>query len=168
MVGFQAVNKMGVPNIAMIFGPTLMSNENVSIHLFLWPQKARKCLTSNALVLHFYACNWLKNLASLSQPISSKSTINHDLFTCVLSPFAGWRPAASIRFEIWLACCIVWVIIFDHFVFVVFLFQPYFHCCHIFQTGRMDDASINQEFSIVGDMINYYQWLFSVSLQNVM
>lgn len=32
----------------------------------------------------------------------------------------------------------------------------------------MDDASINQEFSIVGDMINYYQWLFSVSLQNVM
>ena len=63
MVGFQAVNKMGVPNIAMIFGPTLMSNENVSIHLFLWPQKARKCLTSNALVLHFYACNWLKNVA---------------------------------------------------------------------------------------------------------
>ena len=27
----------------------------------------------------------------------------------------------------------------------------------------MDDASINQEFSIVGDMINYYQWLFDVS-----
>ena len=27
----------------------------------------------------------------------------------------------------------------------------------------MDDASINQEFSIVGDMITYYQWLFDVS-----
>lgn len=28
----------------------------------------------------------------------------------------------------------------------------------------MDDASINQEFSIVGDMIIYYQWLFDVSI----
>lgn len=27
----------------------------------------------------------------------------------------------------------------------------------------MDDASINQEFSIIGDMIKYYQWLFDVS-----
>ena len=156
---------MGVPNIAMIFGPTLMSNENVSIHFFLWAQKARNCLTSNALVLHFHACNWLKNLAPFSQPVSSKSTINHDLFTCVLSRFAGWRRAASTRFEVWLACCIVWVVFSYYFGFVVFLFQPYFYCCYIFQTGRMDDASINQEFSIVGDMINYYQWLFSVSLQ---
>ena len=39
------MNKMGVPNIAMIFGPTLMSNENVSIHFFLWAEKARNCLT---------------------------------------------------------------------------------------------------------------------------
>lgn len=70
------MNKMGVPNIAMIFGPTLMSNEIVSIHFFLWAQKARNCLTSNALVLNFYACNWSKNLAPFSQPISSKSTIN--------------------------------------------------------------------------------------------
>lgn len=154
---------MGVPNIAMIFGPTLMSNENVSIHFFLWAQKARNCLTSNG-----WFCIWLKNLAPFSQPISSKSTINHDLFTCVLSRFAGWRRAASTRFEFWLACCIVWVVFSDYFVFVVFLFQSYFYCCHIFQTGRMDDASINQEFSIVGDMINYYQWLFSVSLQNFM
>lgn len=30
------------------------------------------------------------------------------------------------------------------------------------KTGAMDDASINQEFSIVGDMISYYQWLFDV------
>ncbi|XP_015763535.1 PREDICTED: arf-GAP with Rho-GAP domain, ANK repeat and PH domain-containing protein 1-like [Acropora digitifera] len=30
------------------------------------------------------------------------------------------------------------------------------------KTGTMDDASINQEFSIVGDMISYYQWLFDV------
>lgn len=29
----------------------------------------------------------------------------------------------------------------------------------------MDDASINQEFSIVGDMITYYQWLFDVSVE---
>lgn len=29
----------------------------------------------------------------------------------------------------------------------------------------MDDASINQEFSIVGDMISYYQWLFDVSVE---
>ena len=33
MVELVAVNKMGVPNIAMIFGPTLMSNENVSTGL---------------------------------------------------------------------------------------------------------------------------------------
>ena len=133
MVGFQAVNKMGVPNIAMIFGPTLMSNENVSIHFFLWAQKARNCLTSNALVLHFHACNWLKNLAPFSQPVSSKSTINHDLFTCVLSRFACWRPAASTRFEIWLACCIVWVVFSDYFVFVVFLCQPYFFVAIFFR-----------------------------------
>ena len=30
VVELVTVNKMGVPNIAMIFGPTLMSNENVS------------------------------------------------------------------------------------------------------------------------------------------
>jgi len=35
-------------------------------------------------------------------------------------------------------------------------------------TGRMDDASINQEFSIVGDMINYYQWLFDVGEEEVL
>jgi len=33
VVQLVAVNKMGVPNIAMIFGPTLMSNENVSTGL---------------------------------------------------------------------------------------------------------------------------------------
>lgn len=33
VVELVAVNKMGVPNIAMIFGPTLMSNENVSTGL---------------------------------------------------------------------------------------------------------------------------------------
>lgn len=31
MTELVSVNKMGVPNIAMIFGPTLMSNESVSI-----------------------------------------------------------------------------------------------------------------------------------------
>ncbi|KAJ7371856.1 ArfGAP with RhoGAP domain, ankyrin repeat and PH domain [Desmophyllum pertusum] len=31
----------------------------------------------------------------------------------------------------------------------------------------MDDASINQEFSIVGDMIKYYQWLFDVDDEEV-
>ena len=73
-----------------------------------------------------------KNLAPFSQPISSKSTINHDLITCVLSRFAGWRRAASTRFEVWLACCIVWVVFSDYFMFVVFLFSivflllPYF------------------------------------------
>ena len=35
VVELVAVNKMGVPNIAMIFGPTLMSNENVSTDLLL-------------------------------------------------------------------------------------------------------------------------------------
>ncbi|XP_022800725.1 arf-GAP with Rho-GAP domain, ANK repeat and PH domain-containing protein 1-like [Stylophora pistillata] len=34
-------------------------------------------------------------------------------------------------------------------------------------TGRMDDTSINQEFSIVGDMITYYKWLFDVSEEEV-
>ncbi|XP_068702359.1 arf-GAP with Rho-GAP domain, ANK repeat and PH domain-containing protein 1-like isoform X3 [Montipora foliosa] len=36
------------------------------------------------------------------------------------------------------------------------------------KTGRMDDTSINQEFSIVGDMINYYQWLFDVGEDEVL
>lgn len=27
----------------------------------------------------------------------------------------------------------------------------------------MDDSSINQEFTIIGEMIHYYQWLFDVS-----
>ena len=36
------MNKMGVPNIAMIFGPTLMSNENVSIHFFSLGTKGAK------------------------------------------------------------------------------------------------------------------------------
>lgn len=58
------MNKMGVPNIAMIFGPTLMSNENVSIHFFLWAQNAQNFLTSYALVLLFHACNWLKKFGS--------------------------------------------------------------------------------------------------------
>lgn len=67
-----------------------------------------------------------------------------------------------------------WLVVLSELYFLItlcllfFFFQSYFYCCHIFQTGRMDDASINLEFSIVGDMINYYQWLFSVSLQNVM
>ena len=39
MVELVAVNKMGVPNIAMIFGPTLMSNENVSAVLVLLGSK---------------------------------------------------------------------------------------------------------------------------------
>jgi len=33
VVELVVVNKMGVPNIAMIFGPTLMSNVNVSTGL---------------------------------------------------------------------------------------------------------------------------------------
>ena len=35
MVELVTVNKMGVPNVAMIFGPTLMSNESVSTGLVL-------------------------------------------------------------------------------------------------------------------------------------
>lgn len=31
----------------------------------------------------------------------------------------------------------------------------------------MDDSSINQEFSIVGDMITYYKWLFDVSMRKL-
>ena len=29
----------------------------------------------------------------------------------------------------------------------------------------MDDASINQEFSIIGEMIENYHWLFDVSTE---
>ena len=32
----MSVNKMGVPNVAMIFGPTLMSNENVNTQSFFY------------------------------------------------------------------------------------------------------------------------------------
>lgn len=35
VVELSAINKMGVPNVAMIFGPTLMSNSKVNIPLFL-------------------------------------------------------------------------------------------------------------------------------------
>jgi len=61
-----------------------------------------------------------------------------------------------------------WLVVLSELYFLMTLCSLFFFFNrHIFQTGRMDDASINQEFSIVGDMINYYQWLFSVSLQNV-
>ena len=35
VVELSTINKMGVPNVAMIFGPTLMSNSKVNIPLFL-------------------------------------------------------------------------------------------------------------------------------------
>ena len=29
--------------------------------------------------------------------------------------------------------------------------------------GAMDTSTINQEFTVIGDFITYYQWLFDVS-----
>ena len=29
--------------------------------------------------------------------------------------------------------------------------------------GSMDTSTINQEFTVIGDFINYYKWLFDVS-----
>lgn len=29
--------------------------------------------------------------------------------------------------------------------------------------GSMDTNTINQEFTVIGDFINYYKWLFDVS-----
>ena len=42
----MTVNKMGVPNVAMIFGPTLMSNENVNTRSFTLPCQYIKCMSS--------------------------------------------------------------------------------------------------------------------------
>jgi hypothetical protein len=34
---------------------------------------------------------------------------------------------------------------------------------YLFKMGEMDSATINQEFTVIGDFITYYKWLFDVS-----
>ena len=50
-----------------------------------------------ALVLHCYVCGWLKNLASLSRPIRSKTKTNRDLPVRV---FPRLAPVTCIFFEL--------------------------------------------------------------------
>ena len=46
VVELVTVNKMGGPNVAMIFGPTLMSNENVNTYSFTSACQCIKCISS--------------------------------------------------------------------------------------------------------------------------
>ena len=58
-------------------------------------------------------CDWLKNLASLSHPIRSKTKINHDLPTRVFPRLGAVGSSWGICFEFWLVhwivCVLLWL-----------------------------------------------------------
>ena len=67
---------------------------------------------------------------------------------CRTMPFISWSRAvsaqhASFFINYWLSTDII--------------------LSYLFKMGEMDSATINQEFTVIGDFITYYKWLFDVS-----